>query len=297
MDYHETADAIAALVSQLPAPSAWDELEAFAREPVRDPLTRFVLMWKAMGDWIVERQREGAMEGELRQRCEQLLDLLPYERRHNDGSYMPDVPLSWPYVRHLDFQSGAKRKITRNRRELIASSTHLRSLGYKASDLLKEEAFIWGLQHLERLEITNTRQTRALELTQTYDHITQLAIPYTGLRSFEVLRRFPNLTSLTITDSKHLTDLSEFAQLTSLRHLSLRQCTGFESLEPLGELDLVSLDLYECRGLTEHETLGRFENLERLVTNNCQFALEARPKDVVLFRREDVAEYQESVRA
>ena len=291
MDYHETNDAIAALVSRLPAPSAWDELEAFAREPVPQPDVRTSLMWRAISDWLSTQQ----MEGELHRRCEQLLDLLPYEVRNHNENYLPEWLPSWPYIRHLDYQNGHKRKITRGRRDLIETSTHLRSLGYKASDLLKEEDFIWGLKHLERLAITNSKQTRTLELTKTYEHITQLAIPYTGLRSYEVLRSFPNLTSLTITDSKHLTDLSEIARLTSLERLTLHRCEEFESLEPLRTLEHLShLDLYECQGVNDHETLGYLPALER-VDLTCVWRLAVKPRNNVLLRREDVVEYQESI--
>lgn len=289
----EIREQVTAAVSRLPSAGAWSEIEEILLTPHDQPLYRDGVVWSLLGEWLATGLGDETVTEDQIEQCERIFELMPYQVRDRRGNYTPEYSPLWPYMRHLGY--GPKRKIGKSLLDLIEKSTHIRSLEFKASDLGKKEDFIFGLSHLERLEITSTSRTKTLELEHTFEHIKALAIPHSGLHTYALEENFPNLTRLEISYAKHLTDLSEIANLDGLEHLSLRGCEAITSLEPLRALTgLETLDLYSCKGLTDHETLACFEELEWLDLTVC-WRLGVKPDVSVLLTREAVKTYQETI--
>jgi internalin A len=173
--------------------------------------------------------------------------------------------------------------------DVLANCANLTSLELASCDSLENVNFLANLTNLTDLTLSFR-----LADEQWEDEDMEI-VGDSSIKNIDGLNNCTKLTSLEISRSDFLFDLSNLSNLSNLTNLNLYECGFFDNVDGLANLtNLTSLGLAYCDALENVDGLANLTKLTKLDLSDCHPIVQ--PKTEVMTTRKKVIEYQDRIR-
>lgn len=158
----------------------------------------------------------------------------------------------------------------------IASLPHLQSLTLNLSDW--RQLLIAGLPHLHSLTLLKCSNIDYKNNLSILKQLTSLSFKESRLEDLSSLAYLTQLTSLEVSNSGLLTNITHLAELKQLTSLTISSCNSLGNLKPLAGLtQLTFLSLSGCSVLSNLKPLAGLTQLTTLDLSNCFYIRDLTP--------------------